>query len=461
VANEKKNYYEILGVSQDISDEDLKKAYRKLAKKYHPDRNPGDEEAARKMKEINAAYEKLHNADERARYDYELREQERRSAGESNWGWNQQTWGWNRQGDQYQNTDEDKWYQSDWWNQNSSQNTQQTHQDNVVKWIDIYLNFWSTHTTKSSKKEKTSNPNMTPQEKFEEFLKEFKDLSAETIEKLKISYSYAREFEQDFSFRSRRQDINADFFNGKGLYDECEYLTEYIKKTFSKEAILRLVAHSAFEFASIILKLKKLKTDDIPTFVMRNRRTFAGVLVGIYLLFGMPGLTNSNTRKDQTTNNTATYQPYEEPDSDNDLNAETEYTLNRIYTVKSGDSLSKLSQDSNTTINYIMKVNGLDSENIKVGQKLEIPYIVDEDELKYYTESIDVDMANTTLEEIAEKHGTDVGTLYTLNPAAFETVENQCVLLSDTVLVPTFPSRDEVKILKSQDAYQKTLDEQN
>lgn len=180
------------------------------------------------------------------------------------------------------------------------------------------------------------------------------------------------------------------------------------------------------------------------------------------MLFGLPGLINNNTRKDHNTNNAATYQPYdEEPDGDNDLNAETEYTLNRIYTVKSGDSLSKLSQDSNTTINYIMKVNGLDSENIKVGQKLEIPYIVDEDELKYYTESIDVDMANTTLEEIAEKHGTDVGTLYTLNTESFENVENQYVVLSDTILVPTFPSQDEVKILKSQDAYQKTLDEQN
>ena len=48
--------YKVLGISPDASDEEIKKAYRRLAKKYHPDLNPGDAEAARKMKEVNAAY---------------------------------------------------------------------------------------------------------------------------------------------------------------------------------------------------------------------------------------------------------------------------------------------------------------------------------------------------------------------------------------------------------------------
>ncbi len=55
------NPYEILGVSEDASDEEIKKAYRLLAKKYHPDRNPGDAEAAKKMQQINAAYEQIKN----------------------------------------------------------------------------------------------------------------------------------------------------------------------------------------------------------------------------------------------------------------------------------------------------------------------------------------------------------------------------------------------------------------
>ncbi len=53
--------YQVLGVSPDASDEEIKKAYRALAKKYHPDLNPGDEVAAQKMQEINAAYDQIKN----------------------------------------------------------------------------------------------------------------------------------------------------------------------------------------------------------------------------------------------------------------------------------------------------------------------------------------------------------------------------------------------------------------
>ena len=53
--------YKVLGVSPDASDEEIKRAYRRLAKKYHPDLNPGDQEAARKMQEVNQAYERIKN----------------------------------------------------------------------------------------------------------------------------------------------------------------------------------------------------------------------------------------------------------------------------------------------------------------------------------------------------------------------------------------------------------------
>lgn len=55
--------YKVLGVSPGASDEEIKKAYRRLAMKYHPDRNPDDPEAAKKMQEINAAYEQIKNPD--------------------------------------------------------------------------------------------------------------------------------------------------------------------------------------------------------------------------------------------------------------------------------------------------------------------------------------------------------------------------------------------------------------
>lgn len=65
----KRDYYEVLGVGKDVSPDELKKAYRKLALKYHPDRNPGDKEAEEKFKEAAEAYDVLSNPDKKARYD--------------------------------------------------------------------------------------------------------------------------------------------------------------------------------------------------------------------------------------------------------------------------------------------------------------------------------------------------------------------------------------------------------
>ena len=66
---QKRDYYEVLGVDKSSSAQDIKKAYRKLAMKYHPDRNPGDNEAEEKFKEINEAYEVLSDEGKKSTYD--------------------------------------------------------------------------------------------------------------------------------------------------------------------------------------------------------------------------------------------------------------------------------------------------------------------------------------------------------------------------------------------------------
>ena len=69
MAENKRDYYEVLGVEKGASADEIKKAYRKMAMKYHPDRNPGDTEAEARFKEAGEAYEVLSDDDKRSRYD--------------------------------------------------------------------------------------------------------------------------------------------------------------------------------------------------------------------------------------------------------------------------------------------------------------------------------------------------------------------------------------------------------
>src|SRR5437667_9672937 len=69
MAGTKRDYYEVLGVSRDANDEEVKRAYRKLARQYHPDRNVGDADADLKFKEAAEAYDVLRDPEKRQRYD--------------------------------------------------------------------------------------------------------------------------------------------------------------------------------------------------------------------------------------------------------------------------------------------------------------------------------------------------------------------------------------------------------
>src|SRR5262245_503013 len=64
-----RDYYEVLGVARDASEEDVKKAYRKLARQHHPDRNPGDKAAEARFKEVQEAYDVLGDKTKRSQYD--------------------------------------------------------------------------------------------------------------------------------------------------------------------------------------------------------------------------------------------------------------------------------------------------------------------------------------------------------------------------------------------------------
>src|SRR5947199_8560104 len=69
MATEKRDYYEVLGVDRDATDEEVKRSYRKLAVKFHPDKNPDDPHAEEKIKQLGEAYDVLIEPDKRAAYD--------------------------------------------------------------------------------------------------------------------------------------------------------------------------------------------------------------------------------------------------------------------------------------------------------------------------------------------------------------------------------------------------------
>ncbi|MBC7932074.1 MAG: DnaJ domain-containing protein, partial [Rubrivivax sp.] len=82
----KRDYYEILGVSRGATDAELKSAYRKLAVRYHPDKNPGDAEAEEKFKEAAEAYSVISDAEQRTRYDRFGHAGVSNAAGAAGWG---------------------------------------------------------------------------------------------------------------------------------------------------------------------------------------------------------------------------------------------------------------------------------------------------------------------------------------------------------------------------------------
>ncbi len=88
------DYYKVLGVEKNADEKEIKKAYRKLARKYHPDMNPGNKDAEKRFKEINEAYEVLSDADKRAKYDQlgSNYQQWQRMGGQNQGGFNWSDW---------------------------------------------------------------------------------------------------------------------------------------------------------------------------------------------------------------------------------------------------------------------------------------------------------------------------------------------------------------------------------
>lgn len=216
-----------------------------------------------------------------------------------------------------------------------------------------------------------------------------------------------------------------------------------------------------------LYKLRYITEDNLPKFIIRNRVTLGSILLAGALIL----VPKSSDSKDVTPD-TMPSEPSVTQSVQYDTDTKTpgfeddSITLNRVHSVEYGDTVSEYSKESNSTVEYIAKVNGLEvnydnSVNIKAGDKIVIPYIIDQEDLSYYTASKKY-TEGMPLQAFASINETDINTLLLLNPEAIEVTnensENPTYhVASDTLTVPEFLSKSEYKDIKTQtEAYVKT-----
>lgn len=404
-----KDYYVILGVSRYASEDEIKKAYRNLAKEYHPDKHQGEapEKTAyyeEKFKEVQEAYEQLGNEsknDNRANYNkkydaYQEKQERRRKARE----------------EQFRS----ERAQSERTSQSKSQRT-------------------ASHakTERKTTQEKVEEPSM---RKFASDIKQ--------------AWQEVRAEEKKQPFFKRHKTLNGKIYrnfhkkNGTTA-DEIIYAM--------KNGTLHIFAETLFQLE----KLTHITEDSIPKYILRNRAVLATLLAVVMLTAGA-GLGKGETpiidgNKESYSQNTPnpndkTYEEESYYQDDEKENTVENYKVYRKYQIEPGDTLSVLAENANTTVDEIMRRNGLSSTKILAGNTLYIPYNIDAEDLRYATVAAYY-QPGTSLNDFAARYNTTADSIYTLNEEAFE--DGQAI--SDTLLVPTFPTQKEIKEQKNVKTY--------
>ena len=355
--NEYKDYYEILGVAFGASDDEIRKAYREGAKKYHTDSYTGGAEDVKELLNskfllVEEAYNVLRDSNTRASYDLEY-----------------------------------------------------------VIWMENKDDI----ERENRKKEKSEASKANEESKNSAFSQVKKDI-----------FKILEEEKAMGSFSERHAKLDTKIFN---LFDDKGKLFP----------LLRGSLHLSHEVMMQMERFSKITTDTIPQYAFRNRRFIEGV-VAIMIMSNLLGEPKSDT-----------------PVIDSDVTTETAYEeitttvrLNRVYQVKAGDTLSDIALDNGVSISDLRRHNDIENENIiQPGTSLVIPYFISSDDLEYMTSSCEFSKGGS-LKDFATAHETDIETLIQLNPEAIIENDNHYFVLSDSIVVPEFMTREELKAEKEQ-----------
>lgn len=433
------DYYKILGVSRNASEEEIKNAYRTLIKKYHPDRNPDNEEAKIITQKINEAYEHLGNESKntnRQEYDrrYEeyyaaqaRRQQERQQQREKEarerqeraraWQYSQSGPGFDKQNFTGKSTGSGKY---------SRTTAEQTAEEPEER------KFWDD--VKQAWKE------VREEEKKDPFFERHSHLNQTLKRKDK-----------------KTRTTNTYYYDEDGIKHTR---SKTRPRTTPEEIVFHLkkgTLHVAYETLIQLEKLTHITEDTVPKFIIRNRNVLAGALAVCIIAggFGMKG--EEPVQPSQPSYSTTTQQPTEdmnlgmdviagEEERKEEARVNQEYKVYRKYTIQYGDTLSELAEDANCTLSELTAYNGItNASSIKAGHDIIIPYNIESGDLRYATYAAYLP-EGMTLETFADRYSTTVNSIIALNKEAI-TEEGQA--LSDTLLVPNFATPSEIKEQKA------------
>ena len=316
---------------------------------------------------------------------------------------------------------------------------------------------------KQAKKEKTQTSPKTEDPNFEQeqhtTKSENRGPEPKTMsQSFKEAWQEVRSEEKSYPFTERHKNINKNIHSK--YYPYRATLPQYIVYGL-KNGLL----HVSSELVYQLEKFRYITEDSIPKFVIRNRKTLCGIIIAEALITSAVIKSNDSviTPPEEQPTTPVTDSSTSEPDTQVEQITSDKIVLNRVHVIEFGETLSEYSKDSNTTVEEIKRINNIENEDkIQSGDRIVIPYIISEDDLKYYLSSKEYD-SNISLETFAALYETDVETLLQLNKEAIDKVvlstgQTAYMPISNTLQVPSFISKNVLDAQKevSTGAYTKT-----